>query len=328
MMRVGGAASEIGILVYPGAQMAAVHGLTDILLIASRLASEGRQEDEPPLQVTHWSPDQHRNILCVYRSEPQATSRPGILILPPTLSRLPDPDTCTRIADWLQRQHAQGVRLVAVCSGVFLIAGTGLLDGRIVSTHRRCARALVETYPKVTVDTEARMIEHGDLLTAGGFMAWVDVGLILIERLLGGAVRTETARFIRFDPFASEEPHFAGFTPRTTHGDLAVIKAQEFIHIRDGQGIDLALVAAAAGLERRTLLRRFAAATGMTPVEYCRAVRLARARELLEAGTMPLQQIAASLGYADVSAFSRAFRRSSGVAPGTYRQKSVGGIAG
>src|SRR3712207_4791821 len=194
--------SEIGIVVYPGAQMAAVHGLTDIFGIASRLAAEGRLDEGLPLQVTHWSPGPRGNIVCVYRSEPSAVARPGILVLPPTLSRLPDPETCEIIAQWLHRQHAQGVRLVSVCSGVFLIAGTGLLDGRTVSTHRRCARALIETYPQVTVDTEARMIDLTDVLTAGGFMAWVDVGLILVERLLGGAVRAETARFIRYDPSA------------------------------------------------------------------------------------------------------------------------------
>jgi transcriptional regulator GlxA family with amidase domain len=266
-------------------------------------------------------------MACVYRSEPGAAVRPGILILPPTLSRLPDPETCASIAHWLQRQHAQGVRLVSVCSGVFLIAGTGLLDGRTVSTHRRCARALIETYPQVAVDTEARVIDLTDVLTAGGFMAWVDVGLILVERLLGRAVRAETARFIRFDPSANEAPHFAGFTPQHTHSDMAVRKAQEFIHVRDGQGVSVATIAGAAGLERRTFLRRFTSATGLTPMEYCRAVRLARARELLEAGSMPLQKIAASLGYADVSSFARAFRRTLGVPPGTYRQQHGDGVA-
>lgn len=327
MMTPGGLPSEIGIVVYPGAQMAAVHGLTDIFCIACRLAAEGRLDERPSLQVTHWSPGPRGDIACIYRSEPSGGAKPEILILPPTLSRLPDPETCANIAHWLRRRHAQGVRLVSICSGAFLIAGTGLLDGRTVSTHRRCARALIESYPQVTVDTEARLIDLTDVLTAGGFMAWVDVGLILVERLLGGAVRAETARFIRYDPSASEAPHFAGFTPQQTHGDMAVRKAQEFIHVRDGQGMSLDTLAAAAGLERRTFLRRFTSATGLTPMEYCRAVRLARARELLEAGSMPLQKIAASLGYADVSSFARAFRRTMGVPPGTYRQQRTDGFA-
>jgi len=119
------------------------------------------------------------------------------------------------------------------------------------------------------------------------FLAWVDVGLLLVDKILGSGVRVETARFMLSDPAPSEARYFPGFTPRQTHGDTAVLKAQEWVHIRDGQDVSLASMAAAAGLERRTFLRRFANATRMTPIEYCRAVRIARARELLEGGNTP-----------------------------------------
>jgi len=91
--------------------------------------------------------------------------------------------------------------------------------------------------------------------------------------------------------------------------------------MRDGRRVSLAAMAAVAGLERRTLLRRFATATGMTPIEYCRAVRVARARELLEGGDTLQKQIAQSLGYKDVASFARVFRKSVGSTPGTYRKR-------
>jgi AraC family transcriptional activator FtrA len=94
--------------------------------------------------------------------------------------------------------------------------------------------------------------------------------------------------------------------------------------MRDGRGVSLAAMATAAGLERRTLLRRFASATGMTPIEYCRGVRIARARELLEGGDTSQKQIAQSLGYKDVASFARVFRKAVGSAPGAYR-KTAGG---
>jgi AraC-like DNA-binding protein len=93
------------------------------------------------------------------------------------------------------------------------------------------------------------------------------------------------------------------------------------VHIRDGRDISLTAMAAAAGLERRTFLRRFANATGMTPIEYCRAVRIARARELLEFGTTRQKQIAQSLGYENVASFARVFRKVTGWAPGAYRKR-------
>lgn len=165
-----------------------------------------------------------------------------------------------------------------------------------------------------------RIIDYGDIVTAGGFLSWVDVGLFLVDKILSPAMRAKTARFVLSDE-AGEARYFTDFVPPQTHGDKAVLKAQEWAHMRDGQGITLAAMATVAGLEQRTLLRRFANATGMTPIEYCRAVRIARARELLEGGQLPQKEIAASLGYADVATFSRVFRRSTGLTPGAYRKR-------
>jgi transcriptional regulator GlxA family with amidase domain len=151
-------------------------------------------------------------------------------------------------------------------------------------------------------------------------MAWVDVGLLLVNKILGAAVRAETARFVS-DPAASEARYFPGFAPKLAHGDTAVLKAQEWVHIRDGRDVSLDSMAAASGLERRTFLRRFAHVTGITPIEYCRAVRIARARELLESGNTPQKEIAQSIGYEDVASFARVFRKAIGLAPGAYRKK-------
>ena len=316
-----GETREIGILLYPGAQLAAVHGLTDLFAIASRFSLEAAGDGAAPLSIAHWHAAQG-SIGCVYRSEPAAAARPTVLVLPPTLADLPDPQTSIAISQWLRARHAEGVKLVSICSGVFLVAETGLLDGRVVSTHRSCAEALKTSFPRVGVDADARMIEHPGILTAGGFMAWVDVALLLIGRLLGDAVRSETARFaLAGRDVLAEQGGDTGFAPRLAHGDAAVWRAQEFVHLRDGEGVLLSAMAAVAGLERRTFLRRFASGTGMTPIQYCRAVRLARARELLEAGAMPMKQIAESLGYADVSAFAKAFRRAYGTPPGAHRRQ-------
>jgi transcriptional regulator GlxA family with amidase domain len=260
-------------------------------------------------------------LSCVYDSDPQASSQPRILIIPPTMVDLPDPEIPAGVVSWLRSQYADGAKLVSVCSGAFILAETGFVAGRPVSTHRICAEALANRFPQITVDTNQRIIDDGDIITAGGFLAWVDVGLLLVDKILGGAVRAETAGIILPEPAASEARYFPGFAPRQTHGDTAVSKAQEWVHIRDGRGVSLASMAAAAGLERRTFLRRFANATGMTPIEYCRAVRIARARELLESGNTPQKEIAQSLGYKDVASFARVFRKVTGLAPGAHRKR-------
>ena len=317
--------SEVGIALYPGAQTAAVHGLTDLFNVAAKIALDQRT-GRRSLRVTHWQSAHSRDaeLRCVYDSAPVGKLRPGILIIPPTMVDLPDPDVPAGVVSWLRDKHAAGATLVSVCSGAFLLAKTGLADGRAVATHQICQEALAARFPKVTVDTNRRIIDYGDIVTAGGFLSWVDLCLFLVERILGPAIRAETARFALDDPTAGEARYFAGFAPPLTHGDRAVLKAQEWVHMRDGQGVSLAALAAAAGLERRTLVRRFARATGMTPIAYCRTVRIARAREVLEGGQTSQKEIAESLGYRDVASFTRAFRKAVGLAPGAYRKRFGG----
>jgi transcriptional regulator GlxA family with amidase domain len=316
------AQAEIGIVLYAGAQKACVHGLTDLFSVAANEALD-HQQNGCRLRVTHWeSAHSHdANLSCVYDSDPRGSSQPQILIVPPTMVDSPNPEAPAGVASWLRNCHSAGAKLVSICSGAFLLAEAGVVAGRSVSTHHICADALAKRFPNITVDANARMIDHGDIMTAGGFMAWVDVGLFLVEGILGSAVRAETARFVLSDPFAGQAHYFHGFAPKQAHGDRAVLKAQEWVHIRDGRDISLPSMASVAGLERRTFLRRFADATGMTPIEYCRAVRMARARELLASGNIPQKTIAQSLGYKDVASFARVFRKIMGFPPGEYRER-------
>jgi len=316
-------AHEIGIVHYPGAQVACILGLTDLFGVASRIALDQRRSGQSPLRVTHWQSLHTRdaNLSCVYDSAPRGIPQPRTLIIPPTMVDLPDPDAPAGVVSWVRNRHAAGATLVSLCSGAFILAETGLVDGFSVATHQICAEALAKRFPQIVVDVNRRIIDYGDIITAGGFLSWVDVGLFLVDRILGPAMRAKTARFVLSDPAAGEARYFTGFAPPQTHGDRAVLKAQGWVHMRDGRGVSLAAMATAAGLERRTLLRRFASATGMTPIKYCRAVRIARARELLEGGDTSQKQIAQSLGYKDVASFARVFRKAVGSAPGAYRKR-------
>src|SRR6478735_7001520 len=289
----GIAAHEIGIVHYPGAQVACILGLTDLFGIASTIALDERRFGQTALRVTHWKPIDSfdSNLCCVYDSAPRRSPKPRTLIIPPTMVNLPDPDVPAGVVSWVRNRHAAGTTLVSLCSGAFILAETGLVDGLSVATHQICAEALAKRFPQIVVDTSRRIIDHGDIITAGGFLSWVDLGLFLVDRIFGPAMWAETARFVLSGPAAGEARYFTGFAPPQTHGDRAVLKAQEWVHMREGRGVSLAAMATAAGQERRTLLRRFASATGMTPIEYCRRVRTARARELLEGGDTNLSAI-------------------------------------
>src|SRR6516164_8839078 len=117
---------------------------------------------------------------------------------------LPIPDVPAGVVSWVRNRHAAGASLVSLCSGAFILAETGLVDGKLVATHQICAEPLAKRFPQIVFDTNRRIIDHGDIITAGGFLSWVDIGLFLVDRILGPAMRAETARLVLSDPAADE----------------------------------------------------------------------------------------------------------------------------
>jgi transcriptional regulator GlxA family with amidase domain len=208
------AAHQIGIVDYPGAQVACILGLTDLFGIASTIALEQRQSGQTTLRVTHWKPIDSFDVnpLCVYDSAPRGNPQPRTLIIPPIMVSLPDPDVPAGVISWARNRHAAGTMLVSVCSGTFILAETGLVDGQSVATYQICAKALAKRFPKIIVDTNRRIIDHGDIITAGGFLSWVDLGLFLVDRILGPAIMRGTLRFatLHFARPARQHPQTVG----------------------------------------------------------------------------------------------------------------------
>ncbi|MGN6702295.1 MAG: DJ-1/PfpI family protein, partial [Burkholderiaceae bacterium] len=207
-------AQEIGILIYPGAQLAAVHGLTDVFLIANRLAAPLGGGTVPELRVSHWRATANgKQVSPVFDTHPQLASAPAILIIPPSLEDALAPAVTAALAEQLRNWHAAGATLCSICVGAFLLAETGLLDGRTATTHWRQAAAFAARYPRVTVDADRLVIDDGDIITAGGLMAWTDLGLKLVDRFLGSSVMLQTARVLLVDPAGREQRHYSHFSP-------------------------------------------------------------------------------------------------------------------
>lgn len=305
---------EIGILWYPGAQAAAVHGLVDLFETAERLRVEqgARGQCLVPRLLRADDPS----------TLPEVPAAPLVaLVLPPSLSNGDEVAELDRLARWVAARHLEGTMLCSVCAGAFLLAATGLLDGRPATTHWALGERFAERFPRPLLDTHKILIDDGDLVTAGGVMAWIDLGLMLIGRFLGATVMLATARHWVVDPGGREQRFYHCFAPVMTHGDSAILKVQHFLHASRGEKLDLATMAHKARLGERTFIRRFQRATGHSPTEYMQLLRVERARELLELSVHSFDEIAAQLGYADAGAFRRVFVRVMGLAPGEYRRR-------
>ncbi|KPF72969.1 AraC family transcriptional regulator [Bosea sp. AAP35] len=315
-------AAEIGIVLYPDVQLAAVHGLTDLFRIAGEMSEASAGPGARVIRVTHWQQSgKQAQIVCVYDSHPGTPHAPGHLIAPPSLIMPAKMQPMDGFAAWLSERHAAGTTLCSVCAGAFVLGETGLLEGRPATTHWAFAEALAARFPAIRVETDRMVIDDGDIITAGGILAWADLGLTLVERLLGPSIMLATARFLLVDPPGRSQLPYGGFVPRLDHGDAAILKVQHWLQATGAKDHAVPGLAQRAGLEERTFLRRFRKATSLRPTEYAQQIRITKAREALEQSRRPVAQIAWEVGYGDAAAFRKLFQRVTGLSPADYRHR-------
>jgi len=330
----GRAPQEIAILCYPGAQSTCIHGLTDLFMYADYFARMHATQtppgtpgpagpgDKPFLRVTHWHPRSHGvDFECSFESFPGTGRDDTLVILPAYQFGPPQPDHSPEAAAWVARKHADGAAVATVCGGVFLLAESGLLEGRCVTTHWKFAAELKRRFPRLRIDASRLVIDEYDIVTAGGVLAWIDLGLTLVERLLGRTVMISTARFMLVDPPGRQQAFYDEFAPPLLHGDKAILTIQHQLQADFGTPCSVDALAKRSGLGKRTFLRRFVKATGLKPSDYHQRLRIARSRELLEFTRDTVEQISLSVGYQDVSGFRRTFKRVTGVSPSEYRRR-------
>ena len=315
--------AEIGLLIYPDCQLSAIYGLTDLFRIAGEWADGGRARR---VRVTHWRAAAGQPPDCVWDSDPGTPHRLDYVVTPPSIVMPDRMRPMPQEAAWLHAQHKGGSRVCSICAGAFVLAESGLLHGRRVTTHWAFARQLAERFEDIEVADRNLVLDDGDVISAGGIMAWTDLGLTLVERLFGRSTMLSTARFLVIHPPRSTQLPFTEFIPDFDHGDEAILRVQHHIHADLTASLSLTDLADLARLGKRTFMRRFAKATSLNPTEYIQHARVAKARGILELTNRPMDQIAWEVGYKDPSAFSKIFLRISGVSASEYRQHFGVGI--
>lgn len=221
----------------------------------------------------------------------------------------------------LRKAHARGARLVSICSGAFVLAATGLLDGKRATTHWRYADALRARYPQIRVDPDVLYVEDDRVLTSAGSAAGLDLCLHVVRRDRGPEVANQVARRLVIPPH--RDGGQAQFVERPVqpreHGGLsAVIDA---MRRRLEQEQPVAELARMAAMSERTFMRRFKDATGSTPAHWLARARVDRARELLESTQLPIERIAAQCGFGSATALRHHFRLKLGTSPSAYQAR-------
>jgi transcriptional regulator GlxA family with amidase domain len=314
--------TEIGLLLYPDVADATVHGLTELFTVASTLARERLGANAPMIRVSHWRPGPgNETIERVFDTHGQLPNSPVAVIVPGSWQGPPSPLVTRCLVTWLLERHAAGCILCSVCGGAFVLAETGLLSGRTATTHWSLTQKLAQCFPGVQVDETRLTVEDGNIITAGGVLAWTDLGLKLVDRYLGPTIMLETARFILADPPGREQRFYSNFAPRLHHGDAAVLKVQHWLQTEATRQPSVSAMASIGGLEERTFLRRFQKATGFSPSQYNQRLRVGKAREMLEFTQQTVGEISWAVGYEDTRSFRKVFHKVMGLSPGDYRKR-------
>jgi AraC family transcriptional activator FtrA len=229
------------------------------------------------------------------------------------------------ILEALRSAHARGARVLSICSGAFVLAATGLLDGRQATTHWRYAAALQRRFPKIGIDANVLYVDEGSILTSAGSAAGLDLCLHLVRRDYGSKVANQVARRLVTPPH--REGGQAQFLERPVEdrarvaeqrGSLAVLLDK--IRKQPGKPWHIAELARLSAMSKRTFMRRFRAATGFSPADWVTRARVDAARELLENTTLSIDHIADHCGLGTPATLRHHFRKKVGLSPTQYRK--------
>ena len=228
------------------------------------------------------------------------------------------------VVDWLRLMHERGAVICSACSGIFLLAETGLFDGKDATVHFGYAREFTSAYPAVSIHPERPLVISGrreELVSSGASTTWHDLALYLIARYAGATTAQEVARMFALQWHQDGLTPYIIFEGRTDHGDAEIQSAQEWLRGRFSVANPVDEMIKRSRLAERTFKRRFVAATGLTPIAYVQRLRIEDAKRRLERTDAPVDEISWRVGYEDPAFFRRLFKRTTGVAPGAYRKR-------
>jgi transcriptional regulator GlxA family with amidase domain len=229
-----------------------------------------------------------------------------------------------RLVDWLNKMHERGAVLCSACSGIFLLAETGLFDGKDATVHFGYAQAFAAAYPAVSIHPERVLVISGscdDLLSSGASTTWHDLVLYLIARYAGATTAQEVARLFALQWHQDGLTPYMIFEGRADHGDAEILSAQQWLSGHFSVANPVEEMLKRSKLAERTFKRRFANATGLAPIAYVQRLRIEDAKRRLERTDASVDEISWRVGYEDAAFFRRLFKRTTGLAPGAYRKR-------
>jgi transcriptional regulator GlxA family with amidase domain len=222
---------------------------------------------------------------------------------------------------WIEKQHRRGAEIAAICTGAFLLASSGLLEGKSCSTHWAAADNFRKMFPGVKLQPDRLITDEHGIYTNGGAYSFLNLMLYLVEKFYDRQAAIFCSKVFQIEIDRDSQSAFIMFTGQKVHDDEVVKKAQHYIESRLDEKISVKDLSSRFAVGRRSFDRRFIKATGNTPIEYAQRVKIEAAKKAFENGRKTVHQVMYDVGYADEKAFRETFRKITSLSPLEYKRK-------
>lgn len=321
---------RIGVLALEGSMLSSLASAGDMLRVAQKLAEIRQPHGAPCFESVVFTASGADRVTTSSGLElvglKPAPQRLDVLLIPGVMHSSPH-ELVTRSAAMhdeialLREMHLKGVRLAGTCSGSFLLAATGLLDGRRATTSWWLSATFRQHYPRVRLEESELFIDDGDLLTSGASCAVQNLVLRLIGAAGGEELAQQTARILLVDPDRqSQAPYVNQALIERPRHSLSE-KAEHFLQHGLHEEVSVSSLAEHCGTSERSLLRHFRSHYGVSPLERIQHLRVERAKALLETSHLSFDEIVERCGYSDSSSFRKLFKRATTLTPADYRER-------
>jgi transcriptional regulator GlxA family with amidase domain len=225
------------------------------------------------------------------------------------------------VIDWVEKQYRVGAEVASICTGAFILASSGLLDGKSCSTHWAAADNFRMMFPKVNLREDKLITDENGIYTNGGAYSFLNLMIYLVEKYYDRQTAIFCSKVFQIEIDRQSQSAFTIFTGQKVHGDDMVKKAQAYIESKLQEKISVEQLSSRFAVGRRNFDRRFIKATGNTPVEYSQRVKIESAKKAFESTRKTINEVMYDVGYSDVKAFREVFRKITGMSPLEYRAK-------
>ncbi|MEK6667229.1 MAG: helix-turn-helix domain-containing protein [Pseudomonadota bacterium] len=310
---------RVAVVVCPQHSLGSVGLVLDVFRMGNQLPGAHRFELIRVSEDGHGVP--HPDGLLAVEGGPERLQEAELVVIPSLWTQGPEAAASHPKVIAALGALPAGVRVATLCSGVYLLAATGRLDGQVATTHWMLADELQARHPGVKVQPDSNLTQAAGMLCSGGSLAGVDACLRAVQTLADRDTARALARMLVTELDRGPQSLYMPPPGWRRHSDADVRRLQDRIEADVATPLSLQALAEAIHVSVRTLQRRFLAATGTTPLHYQQALRLARAQHLLETARLQVAEVAEAVGYRDRVAFGRLFKKHTGMTPAAWRQR-------